>query len=126
MAQLEEELTICHEQIEKLCEKGQIEDGEAMMKQVEKLESEKKQLSMIDTGEYEPTTRNKFTVCEICGVFQAITDVMCLYSVICFFCFCFLFFLFLGVCKIHTFRKSAHCTLKNKQQKCYKKNQKIK
>ena len=95
LQQLDEEIAICREQIEKLCEQGQVDDGEAMMKQVEKLETEKKQLLLLDTNQIDPNARNKFTVCEICGVFQAVSDVMPFFSLFffsvfpffCFFCF---------------------------------------
>merc|ERR1712228_153029 len=76
--QLDAEINKLKEHIEVLCNEGKIDDAEAMLKQVETLEADKDNLQNMDVshvGMKDPRSdKNRFQICEICGVFQAVDD----------------------------------------------------
>eukprot|EP01083_Nonionella_stella_P080020 219660_1 len=76
--QLDAEINKLKEHIEILCNEGKIDDAEAMLKQVETLENDKDNLQNMDVnhvGIKDPRSdKNRFQICEICGVFQAVDD----------------------------------------------------
>eukprot|EP01084_Bolivina_argentea_P082076 148617_1 len=77
-AQLDAEINKLKEHIEILCNQGKIDDAEAMLSQVEQLEQDKDNLQNMDVnhvGIKDPRSdKNRFQICEICGVFQAVDD----------------------------------------------------
>jgi len=76
--QLDAEINKLKEHIETLCDQGKIDDAESMLKQVETLEADKDNLQNMDVnhvGVKDPRSdKNRFQICEICGVFQAVDD----------------------------------------------------
>ena len=76
--QLDAEINKLKEHIEVLCDQGKIDDAENMLKQVETLEADKDNLQNMDVnhvGIKDPRSdKNRFQICEICGVFQAVDD----------------------------------------------------
>ena len=86
--QLDFEINKLNDHIDKLCNDNKIDDAEVLLKQVETLEKEKQHLKNMDLQKLNTINhdilnnlngiknkdKNRFEICEVCGVFQAIDD----------------------------------------------------